>query len=137
MYYVVISRNTNKTRKAQIFMQLYDNFYNEEFFKKNIDIMNLEWEDFDDYWNKYGINVNPDVAAMIYSVGNYFEGVGLLVKEKLIDIKLVDDLMTGLVMRYWEKMGPIIKQERIRFNWPEAYEWTEYLYNEIKSLQKT
>jgi len=134
-YYVVISRNSSKTRKAQLFMQLYARFHNEEFLKKNIDIMNLEWEDFEDYWKKYGMNANPEATAMIHSVGNFFEGIGVLVKEKLIDLKLVDDLMTGLVKRYWEKMEPIIKQQRIIFNWPEAYEWTEYLYNEIKSLK--
>lgn len=135
-YYIVISRSSNKTRKAQLFMQLYARFHDEEFLKKNIDIMNLEWEDFEDYWKKYGMSVNPEATSMIHSVGNYFEGIGVLVKEKMIDIKLVDDLMTGLVMRYWEKMEPIIKQQRIVFNWPEAYEWTEYLYNKIKSLQK-
>lgn len=135
-YYVFISRNTIKNRKAQLFMQLYDHFHKTEFMKQNIYIMNLEWKDFDDYWKKYGAVANPETSSVIHSVGNYFEGVGLLVKRRLIDIDLVDELMTGLVTRYWEKMGPIIVEQRVLFNWPEAYEWTEYLYNEIKSISE-
>jgi hypothetical protein len=136
IYYVSISKSQNNTRKAQLFMQIYNRFQDKEFLRQNIEIMNMEWVDFDDFWEKYGLIVNPEATSLIFSVGTYFEGIGVMVKEKLIDVKLVDDLMTGLVVRYWEKLEPIIKQQRIMFNWPEAYEWTEYLYNKIKSINK-
>lgn len=136
MYYVYISKSQNQTRKAQLFMQIYNRFQDKEFLRQNIEIMNMEWADFDDFWQKYGIIVNPEATSLIFSVGTYFEGIGVMVKEKLIDVKLVDDLMTGLVVRYWEKLEPIIKHQRIMFNWPEAYEWTEYLYNTITSIKK-
>jgi hypothetical protein len=135
-YYVYISKSQNKTRKAQLFMQIYSRFQDKEFLRQNIEIMNMEWTDFNDFWEKYGLIVNPEATSVIFSVGTYFEGIGVLVNEKLIDVKLVDDLMTGLIVRYWEKMEPIIKKQRALFNWPEAYEWTEYLYNKIKSLNK-
>jgi len=136
IYYVSISKSQNNTRKAQLFMQIYNRFQDKEFLRQNIEIMNMEWVDFDDFWEKYGLIVNPEATSLIFSVGTYFEGIGVMVKEKLIDVKLVDDLMTGLVVRYWEKLEPIIKQQRTMFNWPEAYEWTEYLYNKIKSINK-
>ena len=37
-YYIVISRSSNKTRKAQLFMQLYARFHDEEFLKKNMKV---------------------------------------------------------------------------------------------------
>lgn len=126
----------NKTNQAELFMTLYDSFHNKEFMRENIDIMMLEWEDFDDYWSKYGLNANPEATALIHSVGNFYEGIGVLVKRKLIDLGLVDDLMSGLALRYWEKMGPMIIKQRELFGWPEAYEWTEYLYNEIQAIME-
>jgi len=112
IYYVSISKSQNNTRKAQLFMQIYNRFQDKEFLRQNIEIMNMEWVDFDDFWEKYGLIVNPEATSLIFSVGTYFEGIGVMVKEKLIDVKLVDDLMTGLVVRYWEKLEPIIPRKR-------------------------
>jgi hypothetical protein len=131
-YYVFISKATIQTRKAQLFMQIYSSFQREEFLRQFIDIMNLEWTDFEDFWGKYGMTNNPEQASKIHSIGTYLEGIGVLVNRKLIDLDLVDELMTGIVERYWDKMEPVIMAQRELFNWPEAYEWTEYLYNEIK-----
>lgn len=132
IYYVFISTNTIKTRKAQLFMQIYNSFQRQEFLKQFIDIMNLQWVDFEDYWEKYGMINNPEIASKIHSVGTYLEGIGVLVNRRLIDLELVDELMTGIIERYWEKMEPAIITQREILNWPEAYEWTEYLYKEIK-----
>ena len=132
IYYVFISTNTIKTRKAQLFMQIYNSFQRQEFLKQFIDIMNLQWADFEDYWQKYGMINNPEIASKIHSVGTYLEGIGVLVNRRLIDLELVDELMTGIIERYWEKMEPAIISQSEILNWPEAYEWTEYLYKEIK-----
>ncbi len=133
LYYFFISQITVGTRKAQLFMQLYSRFHDQDFMRRNIDIMNLEWEGFEDYWKKYGMVTNPQATSEHYSVGNFYEGIGLMVKRKLIDLEMVNDLMGGLVTRYWEKMGPVIEKQRELFNWPGAYEWTEYLYKQIQS----
>jgi len=132
IYYVFISTNTIKTRKAQLFMQIYNSFQRQEFLKQFIEIMNLQWTDFEDYWQKYGMINNPEEASKIHSIGTYLEGIGVLVKRKLIDLELVDELMTGIIERYWEKMEPMIIAQRELLDWPEAYEWTEYLYKKIK-----
>jgi hypothetical protein len=65
-------------------------------------------------------------------VGTYLEGIGVLVNRRLIDLELVDELMTGIIERYWEKMESTVISQREILNWPEAMEWTEYLYKEIK-----
>lgn len=67
-------------------------------------------------------------------MGNFYEGIGVLVKRKLIDVNLVDDLMSGFILRSWEKIEPIIKEFRERENWPQAWEWIEYLYHQIKPI---
>jgi len=68
------------------------------------------------------------------SVGSYFEGMGVLVNRKLIDVSFVDDLISGLIIRYWEKMEPIIDDAREKMDYPQLAEWTEYLYREIRTI---
>jgi hypothetical protein len=124
-------RNLVHNRQAQLFMQLYDRYSSEKFLNDFTIVIGLQWVDFDDYWKKYGLDNNKDISIKIHSIGTYFEGIGVLVKRGLISTEMVDDLMSGSIIRYWEKMRPMIIKQREMFNWPEALEWTEYLYNQI------
>jgi len=62
--------------------------------------------------------------------------VGVLVKRKLIDVTLVDDRMAVSIIWYWQNVEPIIKEFRKRGNWPRAWEWIEYLYNEMQKREQ-
>ena len=64
-------------------------------------------------------------------LGAYFEGLGVLVRENLLDIRVVALLMTGNVINYWSKLKPIIGDIREALNWPRAWIEAEYLYNEL------
>ncbi len=71
------------------------------------------------------------------SVFTVFEGMGLLVKKKLVDVNMVDELMLGLITRTWESsFKAIVPEYRERFNWPQAGRSFEYLYNEMKRREK-
>jgi hypothetical protein len=37
-------------------------------------------------------------------------------------------------MRQWERMEPLMKEMRMRENWPQYGEYAEYLYQEIKKI---
>lgn len=128
--------NANKTRQAGLFMQLYDHAMDDEFWKKlNEVVWYHEWKDYDDWMKKYGPE-NPQAYATWFSIGTYLEGVGLLVKRKLIDVSLVSDLMLGIITEYWRKYEPLIKELRIRQKYPYYFEWVEYLYNKVKKKSK-
>jgi hypothetical protein len=43
--------------------------------------------------------------------------------------------MSRHVIRFWEKIEPISKEMRRRFNLPKMDEKIEYLYNEMKKRQ--
>ena len=48
---------------------------------------------------------------------------------------LVDDLMSGHILRFWEKFGEtVIKETQVRENKPQYYEYVEYLYSVIKPI---
>ena len=69
-------------------------------------------------------------------VANFFEGIGILLRRKLIDIALVDDLFSSDVIITWHKMKPIVEGWRKQFNRPQMSEWFEYLYNEMKKRER-
>jgi len=124
-----------ETRQAELFMQIYDHYYREDFLiDENEILFHWDWKDFEDFWKKYGPETNPKAFSKWDSIGTYFRGVGVLVKRKLIDPDLVDELMGTSIILHWEKSGPIMKEFRERY-WPHAYEWFEYLYNEMKKRE--
>ena len=69
-------------------------------------------------------------------MGTFFEGIGVLLKRKLIDIELVDDLFSEPIRTLWVNMKPMIDGSRKYLNQPRVFEWFEYLYNEMKKREQ-
>ena len=121
-----------ETRQAQLLMQLYAHLREDKFNTQYTGLFRYEWEDYDDYREKYGDDL--EFRAMINSVCSFFEGVGVLVYRKFLDPQLVDDLMSSNIFRVWEKVGPYIKERRLRLNRPELFDKFEYLYEEVMKI---
>ena len=128
------SEQALETRQAQLFMPIYSKFHDKEFVKDFTNmIVHWDWDDFDDFWEKYGPE-DPETYSIIISTMDYFEGVGVLVKRNLIEASFIDDLYSGLVMMFWEKMEGFVREYRLRRNYPQFAEYVEYLYNEVKAI---
>jgi hypothetical protein len=143
IYYVLDLRHQRsmrqievESRQANLFMQIYDCYHNEDFLNKlNEIIYEWDWKSFDDFWQKYGPSTNAKAFAKFDTVGTYFKGVGILLKKKLIDLDLVDELMGTSVRKFWEKSSSFVKEDRVR-EWPHSFEELEYLYNELKKREQ-
>jgi len=125
---------TLETRQAQLFMQIYAKMYEPDFLANLNHVIAFEYKDFDDYERKVSWASNPDEAKKFGPVNLYFEGIGVLVKRGLISPALVDDIISGWVIAFWEKYRPWCIEFRRRYNYPAAGEHIEYLYNEIKRI---
>ena len=97
-------------------------------------MMGVEYDDLADYVRRYA--ADAEVLAAGYSVGVFFEGIGVLVKRKLVNMDLVDDLLSSDIVSTWEKMKPLAEGIRKRFAHPQALEWFEYLCNEMKKREQ-
>jgi hypothetical protein len=129
IYYAFQIRHQNKIRHTDLVMKLYSQFNNLEFQKVWEEVLNRQAKDYDDYRNKYGM-------AEVTAVGMFFEGIGILLKRKLIDIELVDDMFTTPIKWTWEKIKEQTLETRRVRNQPEILEWFEYLYNEMKKREQ-
>ncbi len=148
LYYTTVLQNSNKTRRTQMLMELYQAYRNPEFARAWGEIMEQEYTDFDDYWQKYGSATNRTSWSNWQSVARVFHGVGVLVKRGMVDIDLVEELLATMVFVSWFKMGPILVEFReMRANSREEGKWWldkyqsltgfDYLYYELKKRSQT
>lgn len=71
-----------------------------------------------------------------YYIEVFYEGLGVLVRENLIDIKLVAEMHSGVILRWWAKFGPAVLKCREAWNLPRYYIETEYLAKRIVEYGK-
>ena len=123
-----------ETRQAQIFMQIFDQSYNDpSFIKAWYRYQKLQWNNIED-WER---TLDPDDPEGVLNrealgrVALYFEGLGVLVKENYVHIRLIALLMTGMVVTFWEKQIPIVDEARKLRNRARDLSEAEYLYNEL------
>jgi hypothetical protein len=121
-------RDLVKTRQTDLIMRLYSTFGSKEFQEDWWKMMTTEYKDYNDFVKKYGL-WNPEA-------GFFFEGVGVLLKRNLIDISLVDDLLSGPIKMFWDKSKPIVEDARKQLSYPQYGEHFEYLYNEMQNREQ-
>jgi len=138
-YHILTLNNTRKnqqlqleTRQAQLFRSLNSEFRSPENARYFGIALSMEWTDYDDFERKYGMGGNQENRLPYSILGSYFEEVGVLLEEGLIDKNLVVQLVGGYIRRFWEKFEPYILEYRERNNYPQYFDKMEYLYNEIK-----
>jgi len=135
---IVIDRfRANESRQRELFMQLYDSFASSDFQKSWSDVIyNWQWESTEDFLKKYGPGSNLAAWASATSVSLYFEGIGVLVKKKMININLVGELMSTTVKWFWEKTARVTRDYRQMTSNQHLFENFEYLYAEIDRREK-
>jgi hypothetical protein len=84
---------------------------------------------------RYGRPVSRNQVPMSFMMmGNFFEQIGVLFRNRLIDASLVSQLFPVLLV--WGKMKPLVEGMRKEYHNPEFSEWFEYLYNEMKKREQ-
>ena len=123
-------RDQNKTRQAQLFMEISSRFERPEFMDSFFLILNM--------FNEYRGDSHPEGylenRGKILSVLSFFENIGILVKRKLIGIHLIADLVSTPTITIWRAIEKWLKWRRVNENRPQIWEWIEYLYHEIQKV---
>jgi hypothetical protein len=96
-------------------------------------VVTSDFKEFSEFVSKYGAaDSEGPVPVAFDKVGDYYEGIGLLMKRGLVDPDLVEALLGNKVICYWEKMLPFVKGLRERSGDTTTWEYYEYLYEEMK-----
>ena len=122
-------RNLVKTRQTDLVTRLYSIMGSREFQEAYEKFSVREFKDISDYEKRYG-------WVEAYEVGLFFEGIGVLLHRKLIDISLVADLFSSPIKMTWEKMKPIAEAYRKIMGLPHMGEYFEYLHSEMQKREQ-
>ncbi len=124
-----------ETRQAQLFMNIYNqSFANQEWLDAYTKVMRTHWESYEEYMQKQDWNSDESdsefirAANLIYC---FYEGLGVFVKEGLVDIRMIALTMTYMTRTLWEKIAPMIYKSREQLNYPRMLSEFEYLYDEL------
>ena len=133
-------REQTKTRRTDLVIRLASDMRSIEVVGAFVDVLGAEFKDYDDFVKKYGMPFSKNqVPLSLFMVGNYFEQLGVLFRNRLVDAHLIGQLFP--VSAAWEKMEPFVKGLRKEYQSQGYYEWFEYLYSEVKKgeqkLQQT
>jgi len=118
-------------------MNLYMTWGSDDMRKAVQDATALEdkYKGYDNFVKEYGFSSQAwvDINKILW----FMNGVGFLVHEGFVNIKLVLDLFHAQgVMHMWEKWKPFVEGQRKMFDLPESYAQLEYLYNKVKKRQQ-
>jgi len=129
VFAVLELRNITRTRQTDLVMRLHSRFGTREFTESWERIMGREAEDFNEYVKKHGL-------SELIQVGSFFDGIGILLHRKLIDIDLAGELFSESIKLIWERIKPIMEGARKQLNQPQWARWFEYLYNEMQKREQ-
>ena len=92
-------------------------------------VHSTQYTDYNDYLSKYA--GKPEQISLKL-LGNYFEGIGLLVSKKLVEEDLVFDFWGDVAESVWDENERVINGMRKDSGTPYTFEYWELLVKAIK-----
>lgn len=135
VYYIIEVRHQSRLRQTENLIRLspWFNMDARELQDAITKVCSIEYKNYDDYVEKYS---DKPEHLMLRMLGNYFEGIGILVNKKLVDADIVYSFWGDIIESSWEKIKPMIGDMRKDENAPNMFEFWEYLYNEMEKRDR-
>jgi hypothetical protein len=131
IYYVLAIRHQSRLRQTESVIRLspWFNMNAREVQEAVTQVCSIEYKNYEDYLKRY--SEKPE-HMMLKILGNYFEGIGILVYRKLVKADIVYDFWGDIIQSSWEKIQPLVVDMRKDIGDPNMFRFWEYLYNEMK-----
>ena len=132
-YYVITVRNAQTARKYQTLQQMSNDYTTGESYKVFMDLMSASWTDLDEYNLKYSSRANPEFSTSRLRLFQSINVYGMMMREGLIDSKMMYDAAGRGFIDLWEKFSDVIMADRESlYNGDTSYLGAfEYMYKEL------
>ena len=136
VFAVMELRHLVKQRKTDLVTRLSSEFStSRQFLEAFVDTLEVEFRDYDDFVKRYGKPISKNEVPMSFmTMGNFFEQIGTLFRNKLIDASLISQIFP--ICEVWEKMEPLVEGMRKEYHFPTLFDQFEYLYDEMKKREQ-
>jgi hypothetical protein len=135
IYYILEIRHQSRLRQTESVIRLspFFNMNAREMQEAITQVCSIEYENYNDYLERY--SGKPE-NTMLKILGNYFEGIGILVSKKLVDADIVYNFWGDIIQSSWEKIKPLIADMRKDSGDLNMFVFWEYLYDEMKKRKQ-
>lgn len=135
VYYSLEIRHQSRLRQTESLFRLspWFNMNARELQEVVRSTCSIQSENYDDYLKKYA--EEPEDMAL-KTLGNFFEGIGILVGRKLVDVDIVHDFWGDIILSTWEHIQPLIADMRKDSGDRNMFVFWEYLYDEMKKREQ-
>jgi hypothetical protein len=130
IFTVLELRHMSKTRQTDVIMRIYDRFGSKEMVEAMYSVGQLRSETPPNPARELGKLTGVIQIAVV------FEGLGVLLQQDLIDIKMVDGLFGPTLDALWEPICPLIQWMRDSLKQPTFFSHFEYLYNRLSDYRR-
>jgi hypothetical protein len=129
-YYSLQIRNQNKSRQAQVYLTLYSRWGNDQREAHQI-LRNADFHDLEEYLRNYGVETNPEFQRHIGTLISFYEGIGVMVREGFLSMRLVALSWAGALRVFWDRFEPIMDDLCEYYDYPRLWSETVYLCKEL------
>ena len=131
IYYMIETRHQRRMRQTESIITLSPWFsMNAKDIQEAIsNVCSAEYTDYEDYLAKYAGKPEQKSLKLL---GNYFEGIGLLVSRKLVEVDIVFDFWGDIAESVWDDNEELINGMRKDSGTPFTFEYWEFLVKEFK-----
>ena len=131
VYYMIETRHQRRTRQTESIIRLSPWFSMDakEIQEAISNVCSTEYTDYKDYLKKYAGKPEQKSLKLL---GNYFEGVGLLVYMKLVEMEIVFNFWGDVAESVWDGNEEVINGMRKDIGTPWTFQYWEFLVKEFK-----
>lgn len=123
LFTVMELRHMAQTRRTDVIMRIYERFGTKEMVEAMNRVGRLRFEKVE--------TVPQELLTAFAEVAVVFEGLGVLLEQNLIDVKLVDSLFGPTLDTLWEPMKPLIDGMRASLQQPYFFSHFESLHERL------
>jgi hypothetical protein len=134
MYYILNLKETMKNRRATFANNLQQFWLTEEGQQRYMEVLNMQFSDFEDFKRKYDSSVSSQLFAKRGSILTSYDTMGRQYRDRTIELNMFGSATAFAIVIMWLKFKPIIEGYR-GWQYPkDAYSDFEYLANALQKV---
>jgi hypothetical protein len=127
IYYVMNLRETTRNRRVTWANNILQTLGTEEAQLRIIEVLSMQWSDFDDFVKKYDSSRNPQNYAKRLSLWVTCNSIGFLYRSGAIDLESIDSSAATGIVNLWGKFKPVIEKYR-------EWQWRKNSFSDFEYL---